>query len=205
MDRADSAGIAHDAEGSGFGFRTLRYLHNLGLPDLRSAIAVYAGGLHGAIHEDRIAVTSIGVTALMLVMDKLAGSGDEVVAVVSVWPNLTAQPVILGAQVRHVPLRPKHGLWWLNMDELLATVKSRTRVLLVNAPRKPTGWTLTRAELQAMPAHCRSTGTWIVADEVDERVYFGGSGCAPFFVDFAPADDRLIVAQSFSKSFLMTG
>ena len=181
------------------------YSHNLGLPELRQAIATYASGLHGPVDVDRIAVTSSGVTALMLAMQLLAGAGDEVVAVVPVWPNLTAQPVILGAHVTRVPLRPKNGLWQLDMDELLARVTPRTRVLLVNAPNNPTGWTLTRAEQQALLAHCRRTGTWIVADEVYERVYFGGTPAAPSFLDVATPDDRLIVAQSFSKSFLMTG
>jgi aspartate/methionine/tyrosine aminotransferase len=181
------------------------YSHNLGLPELRAGIAQYASALHGAVDVNRVAVTSSGVTALMLAMQLLAGAGDEVVAVVPVWPNLTAQPVILGAQVTRVSLRPRQGLWQLDMDELLAAVTPRTRVLLVNAPNNPTGWTLTRAEQQAMLAHCRRTGTWIVADEVYERVYFGGTPSAPSFLDVATPDDRLLVAQSFSKSFLMTG
>jgi len=79
-------------------------------------------------------------------------------------------------------------------------------VLLVNAPNNPTGWTLTRAEQQALLAHCRRTGTWIVADEVYERLYYEpGARCAPSFLDLAAPDDRLIVVHSFSKSFLMTG
>ena len=45
----------------------------------------------------RIAVTSSGVNALMIAMQALAGAGDEVVVVVPVWPNLPAQPAILGA------------------------------------------------------------------------------------------------------------
>jgi len=181
------------------------YSHNLGLPELRQAIAGYASALHGPIDGDRVAVTSSGVTALMLAMQMLVGHGDEVVAVVPVWPNLTAQPVILGAHVTRVPLRPKAGLWQLDLDELLSKVTSKTRVLLVNAPNNPTGWTLTRDEQQAMLAHCRRTGTWIVADEVYERIYFGGARSAPSFLDVAAPDDRLIIAQSFSKSFLMTG
>jgi aspartate/methionine/tyrosine aminotransferase len=79
----------------------------------------------------------------------------------------------------------------------------------VNAPNNPTGWTLTRDEHEAILAHCRRTGTWIVADEVYERVYFGageGAGaCAPSFLDVAGPEDRLMVVHSFSKSFLMTG
>ena len=181
------------------------YSHNLGLPELRAAIAAYASALHGAIDVERIAVTSSGVTALMLAMQLLVGAGDEVVAVVPVWPNLTAQPAILGAPVTRVPLRPRAGRWQLDLQELLAAVTPRTRVLLVNAPNNPTGWTLTRDEQQALLAHCRRTGTWIVADEVYERIWFGGGPAAPSFLDIASPDDRLIVAHSFSKSFLMTG
>ena len=183
------------------------YSHNLGLPELRQAIARYAGGLHGAVAFDRVAVTSSGVTALMLAMQWLLSPGDEVVAVVPVWPNLTAQPLILGAQVRRVALRPHAGAWRLDLDELLAAVTTRTRVLLVNAPNNPTGWTLTAAEQVALLAHCRRTGTWIVADEVYERLYYGGNPgqAAPSFLDQAHFGDRLVVAQSFSKSFLMTG
>jgi aspartate/methionine/tyrosine aminotransferase len=181
------------------------YSHNLGLPELRQAIAGYASALHGPLDAGRVAVTSSGVTALMLAMQMLAGAGDEVVVVVPVWPNLTAQPAILGATVRTVSLQPRaDGAWALDLDQLLATVTERTRVLLVNAPNNPTGWTLSREEQQALLAHCRRTGTWIVADEVYERIYFGG-GAAPSFLDVAQADDRLVVAGSFSKSFLMTG
>ena len=207
------------------------YSHNLGLPELREALSRYVSGLHRPVGPQRIAVTSSGVNALMLAMQALVGAGDEVVAVVPVWPNLTAQPAILGAAVKRVSLKVQAGAWTLDMDALLNAVTERTRVLLVNAPNNPTGWTLTRAEQQTILAHCRRTGTWIVADEVYERIYFGleplaaepppggrvpprGAGAAgdvevpstaPSFLDIAEADDKLIVAHSFSKSFLMTG
>jgi aspartate/methionine/tyrosine aminotransferase len=182
------------------------YAHNLGLPELREALAAYASALHGPIDAGRIAVTSSGVNALMLAMQVLAGAGDEVVVVVPVWPNLTAQPAILGANVKRVSLTARAGAWQLDLAQLLDAVTPQTRVLLVNAPNNPTGWTLTRAEQRAILAHCRRTGTWIIADEVYERVYFApGAACAPSFLDVAQPDDRLVVAHSFSKSFLMTG
>jgi len=186
------------------------YSHNLGLAELREALAGYVSSLHPAVESGRIAVTSSGVSALMLAMQALVGAGDEVVAVVPVWPNLTAQPAILGAQVTRFALRPApDGAWRLDIEALKRTVTDRTRVLLINSPNNPTGWTLSRAEQDALLAHCRSTGTWIVADEVYERIFFAGDGaraaCAPSFLDIAHADDRLIVVHSFSKSFLMTG
>lgn len=182
------------------------YSHNLGLAELREAIAAYASALHGPVAPERIAVTSSGVSALMIAMQLLIGSGDEVVAVVPVWPNLTAQPAILGAHVVRFPLRPgADSAWGLDLDGLLAAVTPRTRVLLVNAPNNPTGWTLTREQQQAILAHCRRTGTWVVADEVYERISFGAAPAAPSFLDVSRPDDRLVVAHSFSKSFLMTG
>ena len=182
------------------------YAHNLGLPELRDALARYVSALHPAVGASRIAVTSSGVSALMIAMQALAGPGDEVVAVVPVWPNLTAQPAILGATVTRVPLKVRGGAWTLDLDALLAAITDRTRVLLVNAPNNPTGWTLTRAEQQAILDHCRRTGTWIMADEVYERLYFEpGVATAPSFLDIAGADDRVVVTHSFSKSFLMTG
>jgi aspartate/methionine/tyrosine aminotransferase len=180
------------------------YAHNLGLPELRAALSRYVSGLHRPVDADRIAVTSSGVNALMLAMQALAGPGDEVVAVVPLWPNLTAQPAILGANVKRVSLVVNRGAWQLDMNALLAAVTPSTTVLLLNAPNNPTGWTLTRAEQETILAHCRRTGTWIVADEVYERVFFEGN-CAPSFLDVAEPDDCLIVAHSFTKSFLMTG
>ena len=182
------------------------YAHNLGLSELREGLAAYASALHGPVSVDRIAVTSAGVSALMLAMQMLAGAGDEVVVVVPVWPNLTAQPAILGANVKRVPLAPgADGAWGLDLQRLLDAVTPATKVLLVNAPNNPTGWTLSRAEQQAILEHCRKTGTWVVADEVYERVWFGAGKAAPSFLDIAEPEDRLIIAQSFSKTFLMTG
>jgi aspartate/methionine/tyrosine aminotransferase len=187
------------------------YAHNLGLPELREEIARYCSDQRtsGAapVGVDRVAVTAGGVNALMLAVQALVNAGDRVVVVTPVWPNLTAQPAVMGADVHCVSLRPVDGQWQLDMAELLAAITPATRLLVLNAPNNPTGWTLSRAEQQTLLAHCRRTGTWILADEVYERLYFEPTpnGCAPSFLDIAEPQDRLVVVHSFSKSFLMTG
>ena len=183
------------------------YSHNLGLPELRQAVAHYMSQRHGPVELDRLAITSGGVNALMLATQALVDAGDEVVAVTPVWPNLTAQAAIMGARLCCVPLQAHDGQWQLDIEALLVAVTAKTKLLIVNAPNNPTGWTLTRQEQQRILDHCRRTGTWILADEVYERLYFDASanGCAPSFLDLAVADDRLVVVHSFSKSFLMTG
>ncbi len=189
------------------------YSHNLGLPALREAVARYASQLHAPSEEplasDRIGITAGGVNALMLACQALLDAGDEVVAVTPVWPNLTAQSLIMGAKLRCVSLSPDaQGAWQLDLQKLLDAVTGSTKLLVLNAPNNPTGWTLSRAEQQAILAHCRRTGTWILADEVYERLYFKGdtaNGCAPSFLDIAAPADRVITVGSMSKSFLMTG
>jgi aspartate/methionine/tyrosine aminotransferase len=183
------------------------YAHNLGLPELREAVAAYSSKLHGPIAADRIAITSGGVNALMLAVQALVNAGDEAVAVTPVWPNLTAQPLIMGAKLKRVSLKPVNGAWTLDLQALLDAITLSTRLLIVNAPNNPTGWTLSREEQKAILEHCRKTGTWILADEVYERLYYEKTEnrCAPSFLDVAASDDRLVVAHSFSKSFLMTG
>ena len=189
------------------------YCHNLGLSVLREAVAEAMAAKHSGaegsvpIGAERIAITSGGVNALMLALQATVDAGDDVVVVTPVWPNLLAQPRIMGANVRSVPLRPQGGSWALDLDALLNAITPGTKVLVVNAPNNPTGWTLSRDEQSAILAHCRRTGTWIVADEVYENLYFAPSAndCAPSFLDIAAPDDKLMVAHSFSKSFLMTG
>lgn len=186
------------------------YTHNLGLPELREGLAAHLSRLHGAVTADRLAVTSGGVNALMIAMQALLDAGDEVVIVTPVWPNLVAQPQILGARLKPVPLRPVDGAWTLDMDALLAAVTPATKLLVVNAPSNPTGWALTPAEQQRILDHCRGTGTWILADEVYSQLYYdqdgaGPQGAAPSFLDIATPEDRLMVVGSFSKAFLMTG
>jgi aspartate/methionine/tyrosine aminotransferase len=96
-------------------------------------------------------------------------------------------------------------VWSLDMDRLLHALDDQTRVLVLNSPNNPTGWTLSRQEQQLILEHCRRRGIWIVADEVYERLYFRDAPCAPSFLDLATDGDRLLVVNSFSKSFLMTG
>ena len=184
------------------------YAHNLGLPELRESISAEMVKRHRlGIGSHRIAVTSGGVNALMLAMQALVDAGDEVLVITPVWPNLTAQPQILGAQLRTLSLEPTKGRWELPLEKLLNSITANTRLLVLNSPNNPTGWTLNRQEQQAILEKCRSTGTWILADEVYESLYFleSQNHCAPSFLDIAQTDDRLVVAHSFSKSFLMTG
>ncbi|VWB28086.1 pyridoxal phosphate-dependent aminotransferase [Burkholderia lata] len=183
------------------------YTHNLGTEPLRDAIAAYVSARHGATAADTVAVTSSGVSALMLAAQMLVGPGERVVAVTPLWPNLVEIPKILGAQVECVPLGYGDAGWQLDVGRLLAALTPDTRMLLINSPNNPTGWTMSRDDQQAVLAHCRRHGIWLVADEVYERLAFDtdGAGGAPSFLDIASRDERVVVVNSFSKAWAMTG
>ena len=181
------------------------YSQNFGIPELREAIAGYVTRLHRPMSADRIAVTASGMSALMLTVEALVAPGDRVVVVTPLWPNLVEIPKILSADVVCVPLQFTAAGWTLDVMRLLDALTPQTRVVMINSPNNPTGWTITREDQQAILAHCRARGIWIVADDVYERLVYGGGECAPSFLDLAETGDRVISTNSFSKSWLMTG
>jgi aspartate/methionine/tyrosine aminotransferase len=184
------------------------YTHNLGLPELRDAIAGYVSRLHRPASSDRIAVTNSGMSALMLTTQLLVSAGDRVVAVTPLWPNLVEIPKILGAAVECVPLEFGRTGWTLDLDRLLAALTPDTRAIYVNSPNNPTGWTIGAEAQRVLLEHCRRQGIWIVADDAYERLYYDGvraEVAAPSFLDLADPDDRVISTNTFSKSWLMTG
>ena len=184
------------------------YTHNLGIAELREAIAAYVTRLHRPTEVDHIAVTNSGMSALMLVTQALIGTGDRVVAVTPLWPNLVEIPKIFGANVECVTLSFGRNGWTLDLDRLLAALVPETRAIYINSPNNPTGWTFNADDQRAILAHCRRHGIWIIADDAYERLYFGDDedgATAPSFLDLAHPDDRVISTNTFSKSWLMTG
>ena len=96
------------------------YTQNLGIPELREAIARYVSGMTQPgglpVRADNVAVTASGMSALMLAVEALVDPGDRVVCVTPLWPNLTEIPRILGASVVRVALDFDADGWRLDVD-----------------------------------------------------------------------------------------
>ena len=182
------------------------YTYKAGLPELRETIATYLSGLYGcAVAAERVAVTSSGMTALMLVAQALIDPGDNLVVVAPVWPNIAAAVSIMNGEPRLIGLDPAPGGGWrLDLEKLFAACDSRTRGIFVNSPSNPTGWVISPEEIAALLAFARKRGLWLIADEVYGRIVYGNR-VAPSFLAAAEPEDRVIVVNSFSKSWAMTG
>ncbi len=182
------------------------YTYKAGLPELRATLADYMAGLYGRpIGAERVAVSSSGMTALMLVTQALIDAGDNLVIIAPVWPNIAAAVSIMGGEPRLVSLDPlPEGGWRLDPERVFAACDSRTRGIFVNSPSNPTGWVISAEEIATLLSFARRRGLWVVADEVYARIVYGNRP-APSFLDQAAPEDRLIVVNSFSKSWAMTG
>lgn len=181
------------------------YQQGIGIPALRQSIVTYMNDLYGSTLEvDNVVVTASGTAAVSVVCQCLIAHGDKVVVVTPVWPNLWSDPLILGAHITTVSLRPQEGQWKLDLDELFAACGTDTKVLFINSPNNPTGWMITDDEQQAILAFCRERGIWLIADEVYNRIVYD-TRYAPTFADKITEEDPCIIINSFSKSWAMTG
>jgi aspartate aminotransferase len=181
------------------------YTPNAGVPALREAIVRYMTRLYGrAIDIDRITVSASGMNAIMIALQALVDAGDNVVLVGPMWPNAADCVRVLGGEARFAILDPGNQGWRLDLDRLESLVDTRTRAIFVNSPGNPTGWMMEAAEQQRLLDFARSRGLWIVADEVYARIVYDRD-VAPSFVSLAAPDDPVIVINSFSKAWCMTG
>lgn len=177
----------------------------LGSPELRQSISDYYDRIYDLkIPDRRIFVTSSGSTAMHLSLAALVDKGDEVIAVTPIWKNLIGAIELTQADTKQVSLDYIDDEWQLDLDKLFGAVTEKTKVILMVTPSNPTGWTATHEEQRAVLDFARERGIWVLSDEVYGRLVYGGVR-APSFLDVAQDDDLLLVVNSFSKSWAMTG
>ena len=181
------------------------YAHQNGVPELRAALAAYLSGLNRRpVETDRITVTASGMNALMLAIQLIAQAGDNIVVIDPVWPNIGGTARLVGAQVRSVRMDLGADGWALDVDKVAAALDGRTRGVFFASPGNPTGAVIPMETQAALLDLCRARGVWLIADEVYNRFLFGARA-APSILDHAEPEDRLLVVNSFSKSWAMTG
>ena len=181
------------------------YQPNAGIQELRATIAEYMNGLYGTrLAPENVIVSASAMNALMLVMQALVDPGDVVVTTTPSWPNLPALPQILSGAVRSVPLSPGNAGWRLELDRLFDACDDHTQVIFLNSPNNPTGWMMSAEQQKQVLAFARRRGMWIVSDEVYARLVYDRRH-APSFLEQAEPEDRVIVVNSFSKTWSMTG
>lgn len=181
------------------------YTHQRGIPDLRSALADYTSALYGmSFAADEFYVTSGAMQAINVAIRITSGVGDHVVIPSPTWPNFAAAARMVGARPRYVPMDLTADGWRLDLDRLFDACKEGVSALVINSPANPTGWTATSAELKAILEMTRERGIWIIADEIYGRFFYDGD-LAPSFLEIREPDDSILLVNTFSKNWAMTG
>jgi aspartate/methionine/tyrosine aminotransferase len=109
-----------------------------------------------------------------------------------------------GGESRFVPLEAPTGGFALDIDRVRNAIDDHTRMLIVNSPSNPTGWMLTTGEQRALLHLAAERGIRLLADEVYEQMTYE-MPIAPSFARVAEDKEHLIVVNSFSKTYCMTG
>ena len=187
------------------------YTWQRGTPELRAALSAYTERLYRVTcPPDRVSLTTGGMQAILLCCQLLLDPGDNVVIVSPIWPNISSATRLVRGEPKYVALdRRRDGGWTLDLQKLFDAVDDRTRALFVNSPGNPTGWTMTADEQRAVLEFAKKRGLWIMADEVYARLIYtrrpDGRQVAPSFLEIAGPDDPVLVLNSFSKPWAMTG
>ncbi len=195
------------------------YSPNQGLPSLRVAIANLIARLHAVeIDPSEIQVNSGGVQALNLAIKCVIDPGDEAIVLSPNWPNGSAMIEMFGGRAVEVPMARTGQRFTPDLEALESALSPQTRMLLYASPSNPLGWTATVAEQRMLLDFARKHGLWLLTDEVYERIYYGGRGAsrgergqtgagqiAPSILKLCSREDPVIVVNSFSKTYCMTG
>ncbi len=186
------------------------YTENAGLPGLRQDLADYYRRVQDVDLDPRseIVVTASGVQALNVTIRCVLNPGDEGLVLTPAWPNAAANIWMDNAVPKEIPLLLRGDHYAVDFDSLEAAVTPRTRLLVYTSPSNPLGWVATEDEQEGLLEFARHHNLWLLADEVYDRLYYRGTELgdpAPSILRKTNRDDPVIVAQSFSKTFCMTG
>ena len=197
---------AQKAMADGFTF----YTENAGLPSLRKALARYYQELQGVELDPagEIVITASGVQALNVGIRCVLDPGDEALVLTPAWPNGSSNVAMFNATAVEIAHPLVGDRYQIDFAALEAAVTPRTRMLLYTSPSNPLGWVATVDEQRQLLEFTRRHNLWLMADEVYERLNYTGpkpTTPAPSILKLATRDDAVIVVQSFSKMYCMTG
>jgi hypothetical protein len=186
------------------------YTPNAGLLSLREALRDYYARLQGVALDPvrEIVVTASGVQALHVAMRCMLDPGDEAIVLTPAWPNGASIIAMANARAVGVPQPLVDGRYEIDWDAIEAAVTPRTRLLLYTSPSNPLGWVATERDQERLLEFTRRHGLWLLADEVYDRLWYEPEEIGtpvPSILRKATRGDAVVVAQSFSKAYCMTG
>lgn len=183
----------------------IHYIANRGVPELRAAIAEDIRRRTGTSYDPdtELIVTTGASEGLAMCALAFLEPGDEMIVPEPAWPHYKATAAMGNAKAVTVPLDHAMG-FELDPCRVEDAMTARTKIIVINNPNNPTGAVYSRESLKAVIALAEKHGCFILADEVYQDFVFQGR---PFhsLATLCNGSDRLILLNSLSKSYAMTG
>lgn len=175
-----------------------------GISELRAAIADDAGRRRGiTLNPEHVVVTPGGKPIMYFVMLALIEPGDEVIYPNPGFPIYESMIDFLGARRVPVGYHLDNGYFALDVDEIVARVNSRTRLIILNSPSNPTGAVLSGEDVQRIASAARTSPAIVLSDEIYSRILYDAQHET---VSAIPGMlQRTVILDGFSKTYAMTG
>ncbi len=169
--------------------------HSLGSAELRAAVA----RRHG-VDPDSVMATQGSSEAIYLVMHALLEAGDEVVVPSVAYHALHEVARSIGCRLIRWSMRTEQGVV-SNLDQLLALIGPRTRMVALNFPHNPTGATVTPEQQAAVTAACAVHGAWLAWDGAFRELVYDRAPLA----DPVHHYERAVSFGTLSKAYGLPG
>jgi len=177
-----------------------KYTTTAGLPALRSKIASSWIEYQDGMDENNVCITMSGTNALLNIFLTLVNPGDNVLLPEPYFPLYGPDVSISGGESRYYPCKFDHE-FIPQIEDLENLVDENTAAILYNFPSNPTGGTLDEIQRDKLLEFAKKHDLWIISDEVYDRIVFEG----PHVSFMGTGYDKLLLVNSFSKTFAMTG
>ena len=144
-----------------------------------------------------------GVSELIIMtMQALLDDGDEVLVPAPDYPLWTAAVSLAGGTAVHY-LCNEDDDWNPDLEDMASKISPRTKAVLVINPNNPTGAVYTRSVLEGVVALAREHELLVLADEIYDRILFGGATHVPI-ASLAP-DLLCLTYNGLSKTYRVAG
>ena len=174
-----------------------------GIPELREVLAADMGKRRDIlIQPNQIVVTPGAKPIMFFAILALINEGAEVMYPNPGFPIYESVINFVGARAVPYPLREEREFRF-NIDEFMALITNKTKMIILNTPQNPTGGILTPEDLKAVAEVAQKKDIYILSDEVYLNIIYEGKH---FSIASLPGmQERTIILDGFSKTFAMTG
>jgi len=134
----------------------------------------------------------------------LFGEGDEVLIPAPYWVSYSDMVILTGGQPKLLPTSEETG-FKITAAQLHKAIGPQSKALLLNSPSNPTGAAYTENELRQIAEVIERSNLIVISDDVYEKFLYDSPRCAHILALKPQLRDRVLLVNSVSKTYAMTG